>query len=405
MKELMKKIFNTDFLMADPLKKYYLFVFLMSFNLFGAVLVPFFTEYGGITLFATQLIQSWFAFWVFALEVPTGVVADRYGRKASMFAGAVMFVIGFLVYGSYPSVWIFLLGEFILALAITLISGADQAWLYETLLQENRKDELTKVAGRAHTIRLIAMGSSAMLGGVVASFLPLNYNFLLSVIPAILGVFVVLSMKEPKATHTPKIRESAIKEIKNSIDFLHSTPQFFALVINLLLVSTSVYFVIWLYQPILTDLMVDYRYFGAFSTLNILFQVMVSMSFTKLETIFGGAKNYLRASALLVALGFLLVSIYPNIYTLVLFLFLSGGFGLTRIEFAFKNIQEILPEDNRAATGSTVSMYRRLAIAFANPVVGFFVTQNFYLTLFSLAFLPILAFLTSFYGVAKQDKK
>ncbi|MGI5826705.1 MAG: hypothetical protein ACOX50_04820 [Patescibacteria group bacterium] len=50
--------------------RYYAFTFLESLTFFSAVLVPFFTQWGKITLLQVQTLQSWFMFWFFVLEIP-----------------------------------------------------------------------------------------------------------------------------------------------------------------------------------------------------------------------------------------------------------------------------------------------------------------------------------------------
>ena len=61
--------------------KMYAFRFLISMHFFSAVLIPFFLDYGNISFTKIMLLQSWFAFWSFVLEIPTGTIADYFGRK------------------------------------------------------------------------------------------------------------------------------------------------------------------------------------------------------------------------------------------------------------------------------------------------------------------------------------
>ena len=94
---------------ADPINKNYLYAFFKNFAFFSAVLVPFFTDWGHISIFQVQILQSWFAIWVFILEVPTGAVADKIGRKHSLTLGSSLIALATIVYGSIPSFTIFLL--------------------------------------------------------------------------------------------------------------------------------------------------------------------------------------------------------------------------------------------------------------------------------------------------------
>src|SRR5688572_28951228 len=65
---------------GDPINKNYVYAYFKNFAFFSAVLVPFFTDWGHITLFQVQILQSWFSVWVFLFEVPTGAIADKIGR-------------------------------------------------------------------------------------------------------------------------------------------------------------------------------------------------------------------------------------------------------------------------------------------------------------------------------------
>ena len=93
---------------GDAVNRNYLYSFFKNFAFFSAVLVPFFTDWGHITLFQVQILQSWFSVWVFVLEVPTGVIADKIGRKHSLTLGSIFLAVATVLYGSIPSFTIFL---------------------------------------------------------------------------------------------------------------------------------------------------------------------------------------------------------------------------------------------------------------------------------------------------------
>ena len=59
-------------------------------HFFGAVLVPFFTKWGGLELSQVFYLNAWFMLCSFALEVPTGVIADFFGRKVSLALGGLV---------------------------------------------------------------------------------------------------------------------------------------------------------------------------------------------------------------------------------------------------------------------------------------------------------------------------
>lgn len=66
---------------------------------FVPVIVLFWNE-NGLDSLDIYLLQSLFALAVVLLEIPTGLLADRVGRRASLLAGSAMLVLGQAVYAS-----------------------------------------------------------------------------------------------------------------------------------------------------------------------------------------------------------------------------------------------------------------------------------------------------------------
>jgi len=374
---------------------YYLFVFLKNFLFFSAVLVPFYTQWGGINQAKIQLLQSWFMFWLFLLEMPTGVVADYFGRKYSLALGALIFGLGVFVYSTFPSFEVFLLGEFLAATGAALISGADEALLYDSLKEKGEGDKAQKFFGFAETLRLLAILLSAPLGGVIASKFGLNFPMKFSSLPLFLAAGTILAVKEPKR-HSQSESKRYLEIFKEGLNFWIKEKGFRIWVINGVLVSAASYFVVWFYQPLLQKINFPIVYFGFVHSFLSLSQILVSANFTKLERMVGSSKDYLRGSALLTAFFFILVALFPRLETIFLFIFFSGGFGLTRMVYVSAYLQKFIPSSQRATIVSSISMFRRFFLMLFNPIVGFAATKNLFLTLVFLGLLPLLTFLPVF---------
>ena len=85
----------------------YVFKFLVSLHFIGGVIVPFFLDWGQISFTQIMILQSFFVFSLFILEIPTGAIADYFGRKTSLMFAAIATTSAALVYSSYPSFYIF----------------------------------------------------------------------------------------------------------------------------------------------------------------------------------------------------------------------------------------------------------------------------------------------------------
>lgn len=353
----------------DPINKNYVYAFFKNFAFFSAVLVPFFTDWGHISLFQVQVLQSWFSIWVFVLEVPTGAIADKIGRKHSLVMGAIFIAIATIIYGSIPSYAIFLLAEFLFAVGYALNSGADQALLYDTLKSQGREHESKTIMGRADAIMLFGMMVAAPLGSLIASKFGLNAPNILTAIPMLIAGLIAWSIPEPKI-HSDSQTDKYLDIIKQGFASIRHNPVIRTLAFDSVVVSSAAYFVIWFYQPFMKSLGIPIVYFGLAHALLLLSEILVSSNFAKLERVLGSGKAYLKNSALLVTCVFLLAAIFPHPVTLFLLIVIGGGIGYTRSTYISSIANKYIDSQSRATTLSSIGMIRRLTLVPLNPIVG-----------------------------------
>jgi len=115
---------------------------------------------------------------IFLFEIPTGIVADLYSRRASAILGYGLLGLGFLVQGLIPTFEVLVLGNLIWGLGFTFTSGAYDAWLVDELGQAQaaqamlRGGQVSRLAEVAALLAAILIGSinlqaSILLGGVL----------------------------------------------------------------------------------------------------------------------------------------------------------------------------------------------------------------------------------------------
>jgi predicted MFS family arabinose efflux permease len=149
------------------LRLFFTYRVLSTAYLFVPVLVLFFQD-RGLSITEITLLNTLYALTAVVCEVPTGVLADRFGRRRAMIAGAVLMSIGCLVDYRGSSFWAFAVGEGLLALGLTLASGADSAYLYDLLADAGRLDQYRAYEGRATAGKMIGAAAALALGGLVA---------------------------------------------------------------------------------------------------------------------------------------------------------------------------------------------------------------------------------------------
>ena len=148
------------------LRLFHAFRFLATSYLFIPVLVTFY-QARGLDFTRITLLNTVYAVTAIVFEVPTGALADRFGRRRAMVLGALLSAAGCLVnYGGHDF-WMFALGWGLLALGMTLTSGADSAYLFDLLRAAGREHEYRRREGTATAAKLLGAAGALVLGGVL----------------------------------------------------------------------------------------------------------------------------------------------------------------------------------------------------------------------------------------------
>lgn len=105
---------------------------------------------------------------MFVAEVPTGVLADRWGARPMLVLGPLLLATGFASLLVWPSYGGFLLGEVLLGIGHAVLSGPPATLLYETLHEADAGQRYLAEEARIHARRLVGTGTAFLLGGALA---------------------------------------------------------------------------------------------------------------------------------------------------------------------------------------------------------------------------------------------
>jgi MFS family permease len=130
-------------------------------------------------------------------EVPTGIVADTVGRRASYLLGTLTLTASTLLYVLLWQVeapfWQWAIVSLLLGLGFTFFSGAVEAWLVDALAATCFTGEMETVFGRGQMVTGAAMLGGSVAGGFVAQQTSLGVPFVLRGL--ILGVMFVVAFR------------------------------------------------------------------------------------------------------------------------------------------------------------------------------------------------------------------
>jgi MFS family permease len=132
-----------------------------------------------LDLMQVSLVNMAFMVTVFMFEVPTGAVADIFGRKFSYILSNLILAVGFVYYGFCQDFWGFILAEIIIAIGMTLTSGALKAWFVDSLKFHGYQGQFHTFFSKQERILHVAKILGALGGGYLGR-LDLTYNWFVS---------------------------------------------------------------------------------------------------------------------------------------------------------------------------------------------------------------------------------
>lgn len=173
--------------------KFRLYGFLKNLRFFDPFIILFFREMG-LSFLQIGVLFSIREIATNLLEVPTGVVADAFGRRKAMLASFSSYILSFLIFYFVPGFGPYALAMVLFAFGETFRSGTHKAMILEYLRLKGL--EHLKVHYYGHTRAGSQLGSA--LAALIAAGLVFHAGsyrivFLASVVPYVLGLLLFLT--------------------------------------------------------------------------------------------------------------------------------------------------------------------------------------------------------------------
>ncbi len=144
----------------------------------------------------TGILQAALFWSSFALEVPSGVFADRFGRKRSVVLGLCTLMITFIVLANVNSIFGALLGFALWGASFAFISGAGPALLYDGLKESGRLSTHLHWMSRTRSLSTAGIALSIFIGGYLYGYSP-TLIFWASAASAAVALILLWPVPEP----------------------------------------------------------------------------------------------------------------------------------------------------------------------------------------------------------------
>lgn len=188
------------------------------------------------------------------LELPTGALADLIGRRLTIVFGIIFRILGHVVQAfSFDAVTL-IVGFLLASTGSALISGADEALIFDSLKERGKEKSFQKVSGKKNLFFQIGLVLATLSGGYLYQFW-IGLPYIAEAVAEIIAVVIFLIMIEPKLDTEKFSLPSYIRKTKEGLKELFKNDYIKQISIFYILVGgitwSSQYF---FNQPFATDI-------------------------------------------------------------------------------------------------------------------------------------------------------
>jgi MFS family permease len=331
-----------------------------------AVLTLFLRDHIGLRMFDVFVLQAAFGATIAVLEFPSGYVADRIGYRRTLIAAAALQVIGWAAYTAATDFWSVLAAEQLLAISISLISGADTALLYESLLSLREEGSFGRWYGRYRSIGSASEGTAALAGSLLFVQWP-RLPFVLQGVLWVLALGLALALLEPTRERGPNI--ATLVRVRGLLRYALDAPRLRALVMLCVALSLPSYVMVWILPTYVQDSGVSAAWLGP-----IWAAACYVVALSSLAAPWLGERLGLRAAlgccVALVAVGYAGLGLTHATWGFCFYFALCLNRGV-QLPLLHHEEQRLIPSSDRAALLSLNSLAFRASFVLVGPVIGY----------------------------------
>lgn len=367
----------------------------------------------GLSNFEAFLANAFFTLGMVIFEVPTGIIADTWGRRASYLLGTItlttsttLYLYMWMIHGPF---WGWAVSSILLGLGFTFFSGALEAWLVDALKATSFKGSLEGVFAKGQIVGGIAMLTGSVAGGVIAQYTNLGVPYILRSLILAINFFVAFVLMKDLG-FTPKKSTHPVKEMKTifnkSIEHgLKNPPVWWIMLAAPFAGGVSIY-VFYAMQPYLLKLYGNPKAYGIAGLVAAIVasaQIVGGFLVPVIRKLFAKRTSALLAGTAITGVILFTASVANNFWITVILIFLWGLIfaALTPIRQAYLN--ELIPSKQRATVLSFDSLMGSSGGIVIQPLLGKAADIWSYSTSYMIAAAIQLASLPFVY-LAKREK-
>jgi MFS family permease len=334
------------------------------FSLVMPIIVLFY-EKQGLGLQDVFILKSVYSIAAVTLEIPSGYLADVWGRRKCLLLGSFLFFFGYLCYSFTDTFAAFLFAELLLGVGQTLVNGADSALLYDTTAQYKEEHLYLRYEGRITMIGNFAEAFAGIFGGLLAVY-SLRFPFYGQAAIAFIGIPASIALKE---VNRSKQIQNPLTEIIRIIKYSLITNK--RLCCNIMysgIIGAATLMMAWFVQPVLMYLKTPVSWFGVIWTVLNLVVGFAALYSDRVDRYLGPKK-----------MGSLILLFIVGGYVTLAFNLTYAGLAILFVFYIFRGfatpilkgyINQMTISEMRATVLSIRNFIIRLMFAAISPFLG-----------------------------------
>ncbi len=334
----------------------------------------------GLTNFQAFLANAFFTVGQVLFEVPTGVIADTYGRRASYLLGCLtlaastaLYLFMWMIHGPF---WGWAASSMLLGLGFTFFSGALEAWLVDALKATNFKGSLEIVFSKGQMVGGAAMLTGSIAGGLIAQYSNLGVPYILRAIVLMINFATAFFLMKDLG-FTPKKPKNPFMEMKkifnHSIDHGLKNPPVRWIMIAAPFTTGVSFYVFYALQPFLLKLYGNekaYGIAGLIAAIAASAQIVGGFTAPYLRKMFSKRTTALLLGTFFTSVILALVAFSNNFWLVLILIFLWGLIFAALMPIRQAYLNGIIPSEQRATVLSFDSMMGSTGGVVAQPILG-----------------------------------
>jgi MFS family permease len=343
------------------MKWYYFFT---ALRFYAALQIIYFVKISGsyklgMSLFAISSISQ------AILEIPTGIYSDRIGRRNTTIFAAFSGFVSVAFYAIGGNYWFLFVGAVIEGLARALGSGNNQALVYDSLKDIQKKDDLYKYFGVIGKYQSVAFGISAIVGGYIATFsfpIAMWFSATTQAFAFIITLFLTNPISQSKSELNPFIH------IKEAFIAFKNNPQLRRLTLSRAM-KGSIGEAAYQFTPSFIASLWPLWAIGIFNAMNSILTAIgyhisekIIKRFTKLKVVIGSFIFRRITDSLAFA--------FPTVFSPILLWLNSIFYGAAEVA-EDSLLHEEYTDKQRATMGSLDSLFTTICFSLASLFIGF----------------------------------